>query len=116
MNRRLRRRFADIITQVFIAHLKARKYPSKFLDKALYNIDLNPATDFDRMRDLAMAEKRGGVIGTLSQFLPTGANIKPDAEELHPLFSKQFFMTKILGLSTEEMLLMMQCLKEKLKK
>lgn len=105
MNRRLRRRFADIITQVFIAHLKARKYPSKFLDKALYNIDLNPATDFDRMRDLAMAEKRGGVIGTLSQFLPTGANIKPDAEELHPLFSKQFFMTKILGLSTEEMLL-----------
>lgn len=105
MNRRLRKRFADILTQFFIAQLKARNYPEKFLDKAIYNIDLNPATDFDRMRDLALAEKRGSVIGTLSQFLPTGANIKPDAEELGPLFSKQFFMEKILGLSTEEILL-----------
>ena len=49
--------------------------------------------------------KRGATIGTLSQFLPTPTNIKPDAEELGPLFSRQFFMEKMLGLSTEEMLL-----------
>ena len=105
LNRRLRKRFADIILQVFLVHLKVRNYPEKFLDKAIYDIDLCPATDFDRMRDLALAEKRGATIGTLSQFLPTPANIKPDAEELGPLFSRQFFMEKMLGLSTEEMLL-----------
>ena len=105
LNRRLRKRFADIILQVFLVHLKVRNYPEKFLDKAIYDIDLCPATDFDRMRDLALAEKRGATIGTLSQFLPTPTNIKPDAEELGPLFSRQFFMEKMLGLSTEEMLL-----------
>ena len=104
MNRRLRKRFSDIILQVFLVHLKVRNYPSKFLDKALYNIDLNPATDFERMRDLAMAEKRGGVVNTLSQFLPTPTNIK-GTDELGPLFSKQFFMEKILGMSTQEILL-----------
>ena len=105
MNRRLRRRFVDIIKQVFLVHLRVRGYKEKFLDKALYNIDLNPATDFERMRDLALAEKRGSVIGTLSQFLPTTNNIKPGAEELAPLFSKQYFMEKILGMSTQDILL-----------
>lgn len=105
LNRRLRKKFVEIIKQVFLVHLKKRNFPRKFLDSAIYNIDLNPATDFDRMRDLALAEKRGGVIGTLSQFLPTGANIKDDAEELHPLFSRQYFMEKILGMSTSELLL-----------
>lgn len=104
MNRRLRKRFSDILLQVFMVHLKVRDYPSKFLDKTLYNIDLNPATDFERMRDLAMAEKRGSVIGTLSQFLPTPSNIK-GTDELEPIFSKQYFMEKILGMSTQEILL-----------
>lgn len=115
VNRRLRRRFADVIKQVFITHLRVRGYKEKFLDKALYNIDLNPATDFDRMRDLALAEKRGGVIGTLSQFLPTTNNIKPGAEELAPLFSKQFFMERILGLSTEDILLNNKMLESEIK-
>lgn len=115
VNRRLRRRFADIIKQVFLTHLRVRGYKEKFLDKALYNIDLNPATDFERMRDLALAEKRGGVIGTLSQFLPTTNNIKPGAEELAPLFSKQFFMEKILGLSTQDMLLNNKMLESEIK-
>ena len=46
VNRRLRRRFADIIRQVFLVHLRVIGYKEKFLDSALYNIDLNPATDF----------------------------------------------------------------------
>jgi hypothetical protein len=105
VNRRLRRRFADIIRQVFLVHLRVSGYKEKFLDSALYNIDLNPATDFERMRDLNLAEKRGSVIGTLSQFLPTSTNIKPGAEELAPLFSKQFFLERILGMSTQDILL-----------
>jgi hypothetical protein len=85
--------------------LRVSGYKEKFLDSALYNIDLNPATDFERMRDLNLAEKRGSVIGTLSQFLPTSTNIKPGAEELAPLFSKQFFLERILGMSTQDILL-----------
>ena len=52
MNRRLRKRFSDILLQVFMVHLKVRDYPSKFLDKTLYNIDLN----FEELRN----EKRRG--------------------------------------------------------
>lgn len=113
--RRLRRRFADIIKQVFIVHLRVRGYKEKFLDKALYNIDLHPATDFDRMRDLALSEKRGSVLSMLSQFLPTSSNIKPGSDELAPLFSKQFFMEKILGLSTQDILLNNKMLESEIK-
>ena len=115
VNRRLRRRFADIIKQVYLVHLRVRGYKEKFLDKALYNIDLHPATDFERMRDLNLAEKRGSVIGTLSQFLPTSSNIKPGAEELAPIFSKQFFMEKILGMSTQDILLNNKMLEAEIK-
>jgi hypothetical protein len=115
VNRRLRRRFADIIKQVYLVHLRVRGYKEKFLDKALYNIDLHPATDFERMRDLNLAEKRGSVIGTLSQFLPTSSNIKPGAEELAPIFSKQFFMEKILGMSTQDILLNNKMLESEIK-
>lgn len=115
VNRRLRRRFADIIRQVFLVHLRVSGYKEKFLDSALYNIDLNPATDFERMRDLNLAEKRGSVIGTLSQFLPTATNIKPGAEELAPLFSKQFFMERILGMSTQDILLNNKMLESEIK-
>lgn len=113
--RRLRRRFADLIKQVFIVHLRVRGYKEKFLDKALYNIDLHPATDFDRMRDLALSEKRGSVLSMLSQFLPTSSNIKPGSDELAPLFSKQFFMEKILGLSTQDILLNNKMLETEIK-
>ena len=81
----------------------------------MYNIDLHPATDFERMRDLNLAEKRGSVIGTLSQFLPTSSNIKPGAEELAPIFSKQFFMEKILGMSTQDILLNNKMLESEIK-
>ena len=103
--RRLRRTFADVIKQVFLVHLRVRGYKEKFLDKAIYNIDLHPSTDFERMRDLALAEKRGSVLSMLSQFLPTTTNIKPGSEELAPLFSKQYFMEKIMGFSTQDILM-----------
>lgn len=113
--RRLRRAFADIIKQVFIVHLRVRGYKEKFLDKAIYNIDLHPATDFERMRDLALAEKRGSVLSMLSQFLPTTTNIKPGSEELAPLFSKQYFMEKILGLTTQDILINNKMLEQEIK-
>ncbi len=102
LNKRLRRKFADVIYQVFLVHLQVRGYDSKYLDKTIYNIDLIPATDFELMRSLAMCEKRGGVIGAFSQFLPTLNNVKPGSEEAPPLFSRQFFMEDILGLTSEQ--------------
>lgn len=113
--RRLRRKFADLIRQIFVTQLRVRGYKEKFLDAALYNIDLHPATDFERMRDLTLAEKRGSVLSMLSQFLPTTTNIKPGSEELSPLFSKQYFMEKILGLSTQDILLNNKMLEEEIK-
>lgn len=102
LNKRLRRKFADIIYQVFLVHLQVRGYDSKYLDKTIYHIDLIPATDFELMRSLSMCEKRGGVIGAFSQFLPTLNNVKPGSEEAPPLFSRQFFMEDILGLTSEQ--------------
>lgn len=102
LNKRLRRKFADVIYQVFLVHLQVRGYDSKYLDKTIYHIDLIPATDFELMRSLAMCEKRGGVIGAFSQFLPTLNNVKPGSEEAPPLFSRQFFMEDILGLTSEQ--------------
>ena len=59
LNKRLRRKFCDIIYQIFMVHLQVRGYKSKFLDRTIYNIDLIPATDFELMRSLSMCEKRG---------------------------------------------------------
>lgn len=102
LNKRLRKKFADVIYQIFMVHLQVRGYASKYLDKNIYKIDLIPATDFERMRDLAMIEKRGGIVGSYSQFLPTLANSKPGAEDAGPLFSRQFFLTDLLGLTNEQ--------------
>jgi hypothetical protein len=54
------------------------------------------------MRDLAMVEKRGGVVGAYSQFLPTLANVKPGTEDMGPLFSRQFFLEDIMGFTSEQ--------------
>lgn len=103
MNARLRLQFADLLSQIFMVQLQVRGFNEKFLDKTLYNIDLIPSNDFARMRALAMAEKRAGVVGSLSQFLPTLGNVKPGSDDARPMFSKQFFMEDILGLSQEQM-------------
>ena len=102
LNKRLRRKFCDIIYQIFMVHLQVRGYKSKFLDRTIYNIDLIPATDFELMRSLSMCEKRGGVVGSFSQFLPTPSNVKPGSEDMAPLFSRQFFLEDILGLTSEQ--------------
>ena len=104
LNKRLRKKFCEIIYQIFIVHLQVRGYDSKYLDRQIYKIDLVPATDFERMRELSMAEKRGGVIGAYSQFLPTLANVKPGSEDMGPLFSRQFFLEDVLGLTSEQRL------------
>lgn len=102
LNKRLRRKFVDVIYQVFLVHLQVRGYKGKYLDKTIYHIDLIPATDFELMRSLSMCEKRGSVIGAFSQFLPNLNNVKPGSEEAPPLFSRQFFMEDILGLTSEQ--------------
>lgn len=102
MNKRLRKKFCDAIYQVFLVHLQVRGYESKYLDKTIYDIDLVPATDFEQMRALAMVEKRGGIVGAFSQFLPTPANVKPGTEEAPPMFSRQFFLEDILGFTSEQ--------------
>lgn len=102
MNKRLRKKFASMIKQVFMVHIKARNLKSKFLDPDIYNIDLIPATDFEKMRELSLAEKRTNVLTSLTTFLPTGGNVKNDSEELEPLFSKQFLLEYMLGMTTDE--------------
>lgn len=102
LNRRLRKKFVSIIYQIFMVQLQVRGWNSKFLDKTIYNIDLIPSTDFERMRELALAEKRGGVLGAFATFLPSLANSKADSDEPRPLFSRQFFMEDLIGLSSEK--------------
>lgn len=102
LNKRLRKKFSDLIMQVFLVHLQVRGYSSKYLDKTIYHIDLIPATDFERMRSMSLSEKIGGLVGSFSQFLPTLANVKPGTEDVGPLFSRQFFLEDILGLSSEQ--------------
>lgn len=103
--RKMRKRFVQIIYQIFMVHLQVRGYNKKYLDSDIYNIDLIPATDFERMREIAIAEKMGGVVGAWSQFLPTLENSKPDTESLPPIISKQYMLEKMLGMTTEDMLL-----------
>ena len=45
---------------------------------------------------------RDGVVGSFSQFLPSPSNVKPGSEDMGPLFSRQFFLEDILGLTSEQ--------------
>lgn len=102
--KRLRKRFSELLYQVFIVHLQLRGYNQKYLDKKIYNLDFIPGTDFEQMRDIALAEKRASTIGTLSTYLPTLANSKPGSEELPPLISRQFLFERLLSMKTEDMI------------
>jgi hypothetical protein len=87
--KRLAQKFADeLILHTFIQQLRLRDYDKKYLDSSVYNITLNGANDFQKLRELAHAEKVGGLIGTFSQFLPTLTNSKDSSEDLQPIFSK----------------------------
>lgn len=106
--------FCEIITQLLIVQLQAQGYDEKYLDSTLYRIELIPATDSAQFRLLAMAEKRGGVLGTVSTMMPSRANIKDDGDEPAPILSKQFVMEKYLGMTSDEILLNEQMLEQEI--
>jgi hypothetical protein len=89
--RRLGQRFCDqAIKHTFLVHLKLAGFKTKYLDPALYNISLNGANNFERIRQLGVWEKMGGILGQLQTMLPNLANSKPDSEEAKPLISRQY--------------------------
>lgn len=98
-------RFAQIIMQIFMVQLQVAGYEEKYLDSSNYNIALIPATDTIKYRAMAEAEKRGGILATISTMIPTRGNIKDDSDEAPPTFSKQFVMEKFLGFNTEDILM-----------
>lgn len=103
--RRLAKKFAnEMILHTYMEHLRLRGFKKKYLDSDNYSITLIGSSDFQKIRELAYVEKLGSIVGSLSQFLPTLANSKPDTEELAPLFSRKFFMGNLLKLSTDEIL------------
>lgn len=109
-------RFAEIIKQIFMVQLQVAGYDEKYLDSNLYDISLVPATDTIKYRAMAEAEKRGGILATVSTMIPTRGNIKDDSDEAPPTFSKQFVMEKFLGFNTEEILLNDKMLEREIKK
>ena len=105
MCRELGQRYCDqIIKHTFLVHLKLAGFKKKYLDPALYNINLNGANSFEKIRQLGVWEKMGGILGQLQTMLPTLANAKPDSEEPKPLISKQYLYESILHMSDSDIL------------
>ena len=103
--RRLARKFAnEMLLHTFMEHLRLRGFKKKYLDSDMYRITLLGSSDFQKIREMAYVEKLAGIVGSLSTFLPTGANSKPDTEDLAPIFSKKFFLSNFLKLTTDDML------------
>jgi len=101
--RRLGRRFIrGLVLHTFVEHIRLRGLNKKFLNKDIYNIEFNYASDFENTRLLGMTEKYGSQISTFREFLPTYANSKPTAEEAPPLISKYTFLHDMLGWSDEQ--------------
>lgn len=113
MCRELAQRYCDqIIKHTFIVHLKLAGFKKKYLDPALYNITLNGANNFEKIRQLAVWEKMGGILGQLQNMLPTLANSKPDSEEPKPLLSSQYLYSAILHMSDSDILNNQQWIKQ----
>jgi len=113
MCRRLGQRYCDqIIKHTFLVQLKLAGFKQKYLDPALYNITLNGANNFEKIRQLAVWEKMGGVISTLQNMLPTLANAKADSEEPKPLISRQFLYENILHMSDRDIIKNQECIKQ----
>jgi hypothetical protein len=105
MCRELSQRYCDqIIKHTFLVHLKLVGFKKKYLDPALYNISLNGANSFEKIRQLAVWEKMGGLLSQLQSMLPSLSNSKPDSEEPKPLISKQYLYSSILGMSDSDIL------------
>lgn len=113
MCRRLGQRYCNqIIKHTFIVHLKMVGFKTKYLDPALYNITLNGANNFEKIRQLAVWEKMGGILGQLQTMLPSLANAKADSEEAKPLISRQYLYENILHMSDADILKNQQCIRE----
>ena len=87
-----------------MVQLQVAGYEDKYLDSMKYDIKLIPATDRVKFRAMAEAEKRAGILGTLTTIIPTRGNIKDDSDEAPPIFAKQFVFEDILGFKTAEYL------------
>lgn len=103
--KRLGEKFADeLILHTFMEHLRLRGFKKKYLDSDMYEVTLIGSNDFQKLRELAYVEKLSSLIGGLSQFLPTLANSKDTAEDLQPLFARKFFFSKLLKMTTDEII------------
>jgi hypothetical protein len=103
--RRLGNKFVrGLILHTFIEHIRLRGLNTKFLNKDIYNVQFNYATDFEKIRTLGMAGKIGEQVTTFKDFLPNLTNSKATSEEGGPVFSKYFFLHKILGMSDEDII------------
>lgn len=111
--RALGRRYCNqIIKHTFLVHLKLVGFKKKYLDPAMYNITLNGANNFEKIRQVALWEKMGGVVGQFQSMLPTLANSKPDSEEPKPLFSRQYLYEGILHMTDSDIIKNQDCIKE----
>lgn len=96
--------FAEIIKQLLIVQLQVAGYDEKYLDNKIYNISLIPATDTTKYREMALAEKRAAVLGSVATMMPTRANIKDDGDEAPPMFATNFVLGEMCGYSTEQLM------------
>lgn len=101
--RRLAHRYCNqIIKHSFIVHLKLAKFKPKYLDPAVYNITLNGANNFEKLRELSTWEKVSGILGQLQTMMPNLGNSRPDSEEPKPIISRRFLYEKILHMSDSD--------------
>ena len=113
MCRELAQKYCDeIIKHTFLVHIKMVGFKKKYLDPALYNITLNGANNFEKIRQIAVWEKMGGLLSQLQTMLPSLANAKADSEEPKPLISKQYMYSSILNMSDSDILKNQQWIQE----
>lgn len=113
MCRELAQKYCDeIIKHTFLVHIKMAGFKKKYLDPALYNITLNGANNFEKIRQIAVWEKMGGLLSQLQTMLPSLANAKADSEEPKPLISKQYMYSSILNMSDSDILKNQQWIQE----
>lgn len=111
--RRLGNKFVrGLILHTFMEHIRLRGLNPKFLNKDIYNIQFNYATDFEKIRTLGLTGKIMEQVQNAKEMLPTLTNSKATSEEGGPIFSKYFFMHKLLGMTDEDILLNEQLLKK----
>ena len=103
--RRLGDKFVQgLILHTFIEHIRLRGLNTKFLNKDVYNIQFNYSNNFEQIRTLGITGKILEQVNNAKELLPTFNNSKPNSEEAPPIFSRYFFMHKMLGMSDEDII------------